>query len=277
MNSCTPISLRKVQLLQLQVASEVRRICDNNGIKYFLLAGTLLGAIRHGGFIPWDDDIDIGMIREDYNKFVNIAKTELSEKYFLQNWETDILFALPILKIRVNGTKFIELSSANINIHNGISIDIFPFDNIPDNLILQKWQNVKTYILKRLLYAKSNYIFWTEKYTIKKTIFYFLKFISYFVTYKILQKNLFRQMTLFNYDTTQKVVTFGGSYGYRKETLERQWVDNLSVVCFEGEEFLAIKEYDKYLRWLYDDYMTPPPEYKRKSNHKIIEIDFGGY
>lgn len=79
--------LREVQLVQLDILNEVDKICKNNNIKYFLIGGTLLGAVRHGGFIPWDDDLDIAMFREDYNKFLNVCKKELDDAYFSTEYE----------------------------------------------------------------------------------------------------------------------------------------------------------------------------------------------
>ncbi|MDE5990369.1 MAG: LicD family protein, partial [Clostridia bacterium] len=87
--------LRKVQLLQLKIAKEIKRICDKNNIDYILDSGTLLGAVRHKGFIPWDDDMDIAMTREEYNRFIDVAKIELGEEYFFQTWDTDNNYPMP--------------------------------------------------------------------------------------------------------------------------------------------------------------------------------------
>ena len=119
--------LRKVQLVQLEIAKEVKRVCDDNNIKYFLTAGTLLGAVRHRGFIPWDDDLDIGMLRKDYDEFCKIAPKHLNSKYCFQTWDTP-LYPFPFGKVRKNGTIFIE-SKANTSMDVGIYVDILVYND----------------------------------------------------------------------------------------------------------------------------------------------------
>ena len=121
------LKVTQQNLLDLMITLD--GICRKENISYSLHGGTLLGAVRENGFIPWDDDMDIGMLRADYEKFLNVAKEKLNKKYFLQTWDTDEKFALPFAKIRLNGTKYIEHNSKNVDIHNGIYIDIFPYDN----------------------------------------------------------------------------------------------------------------------------------------------------
>ena len=103
--------LRKVQLTQLEIAKEIRRVCEENDIPYFLTCGTLLGAVRHQGFIPWDDDMDVGMLRENYEKFCRIAPEKLKPEYCWQTWYTDPNYALPFGKVRKRGTLFLEAKS----------------------------------------------------------------------------------------------------------------------------------------------------------------------
>ena len=101
-------TLRKVQLVQLEIAKEISRVCDENGIKYFLTGGTLLGAVRHGGFIPWDDDLDIGMFRQDYEKFLEIAPVSLREQYKIIDWNSDQSYPHPMGKVIKKGTLYKE-------------------------------------------------------------------------------------------------------------------------------------------------------------------------
>ena len=117
------------QKVMLEILVEIHRICVENNITYWLEAGTLLGAIRHKGFIPWDDDCDISMPRKDYERFLQIAQEKLPETMFLQTKETDKEYPLPWAKIRKNGTLLIETGeTGEEKYHHGIFVDIFPYD-----------------------------------------------------------------------------------------------------------------------------------------------------
>lgn len=266
--------LQRVHKVQLEMALEVKRICQKHNIKYSIIAGTLLGAARHKGFIPWDDDLDIGMLRNEYEKFINIANKELKGEYFLQTWDTDFGFALPIAKLRKKGTKFIEHNSSKAGLHNGIYIDIFPFDNIPNSTFRQNVQNLITYILKRIILIKKGYELWEGKEYFKKFIYKSINIIAKPLSLKKAKSILFKEMTRFNSNRSISVVTFGGSYGYRKESIKRKWLDSLTTIKFETFEISCPKDYKYYLSYFYGDYMTPPPEDKRYNRHMIIEIEF---
>ncbi|WP_275450129.1 LicD family protein [Thermoclostridium stercorarium] len=134
---------------------EVIRICDKYNINYFIIGGTLLGAIRHKGFIPWDDDLDIGMTRDDYNKFMDVASKELGDEYILQTFFTEENTPFYFAKVRKKNTKFIEEYCKDLDINHGIFIDIFPYDNIPDDKKLRDKQQRKVNFWSQLFIAKS--------------------------------------------------------------------------------------------------------------------------
>src|SRR5690554_5979187 len=148
------LQLAKVHKVQLEIANEVKRICEKNNIKYFMIAGTLLGAVRHRGFIPWDDDLDIGMLRNDYKRFIELAAKELNDTYYLETWYTSSGYGMPFAKIRKNDTRYIEKSSKDVKCHPGIFIDIFPFDNVPNNKVLrlinEYWLKFYQYLILEL-------------------------------------------------------------------------------------------------------------------------------
>ena len=257
------------------MALEISRICEKYNIRYSIIAGTLLGAVRHKGFIPWDDDLDMGMLRDDFNKFIDVCEKELSDEYFLQIWETDPRFALPIAKIRKNGTRFVEENSAGLKLHSGIYIDIFPFDNVPKSRLFQFLQDKITYILKRILLIKMNYKLWEEDEVIKKALYKILKIFSVVLSINYIKSVLYKIMTINNNQESENVVAFGGAYGYKKETLKKKWLEVQLDIDFESTKFSAPADYTDYLEYFYKDYMTPPPEDERHNRHKIIDLSFG--
>ena len=137
--------LRKVQLTQLEIAKEIRRVCDENNIRYFLACGTFLGAVRHQGFIPWDDDMDIGMLRSDYEKFCRIAPQKLKPEDCLQTWYTDPNYSLPFGKVLKRNTPYLESKKTRKLKENGFYVDIFPYDYAPEDPA-----ELNSYVLKLL-------------------------------------------------------------------------------------------------------------------------------
>ena len=136
-------TLKKLHDVELEILQEIIRICKKYDIKYYLAGGTLLGAVRHKGFIPWDDDLDIGMLREDYDKFMKYGIKEIDDKYFIHCDKTDPNYWLPFIKVRKNSTTFVEeLLNKKEVLHNGIFVDIFPMDNC-NNLLLKVIKKLK--------------------------------------------------------------------------------------------------------------------------------------
>ena len=130
------------ELIQLhevlyELLGEIHRICTKHGISYFLIGGSAIGLYYDKAILPWDDDLDIGMTRKDYNRFLSIASKELSSKYFLSYIETDIHTPFFYAKVKKNGTLFVEGRYKKLDMHHGIFVDIFPFDKIPTNITLR--------------------------------------------------------------------------------------------------------------------------------------------
>lgn len=125
-------TLKKAHTCMVEILKEIDRICSKHQITWFLFAGTALGAVRHQGFIPWDDDCDIGMPRKDYEKFLEVAGKELPDTLFLQTKKSDPAYGRPMVKIRMNGTKLVEFDEKmNEKYHQGIFVDVFPYDYFP--------------------------------------------------------------------------------------------------------------------------------------------------
>ncbi len=144
----SPDVLRKIQLVQLEILLEFDRICKENNLPYQLFFGTLLGAIRHKGFIPRDDDVDVCMLRGDYNRFLQLCEDQLNKDYFLQTYKTDKEYIHSFARIRKNNTLALQRIYSKIAMHHGIFIDNFPLDNILPNTLLGKFQYTILYLLE---------------------------------------------------------------------------------------------------------------------------------
>ena len=199
--------LRKVQLVQLEIALEIKRICEEHNIKYFLDSGTLLGAIRHKGFIPWDDDLDIGMEREEYNKFLKVIPDSLGDKFEMQSWENDDHYGHPFIKIRKKNTKYVEMVCPHQKIQ-GIFVDVFPYDIFPEDKDQQRKQGRKIEILKRFLYTKSHYKNWVDSKNFKqkltrRLIYVPFQILSVFISSCVCSKRL-------NISLSDTIISIGG-------------------------------------------------------------------
>lgn len=152
----TDVQLRQMQLIQLEMLCEVNRICRKHGIKYSLDGGTLLGAVRHKGFIPWDDDIDLIMTRSEYQRFYRVAKEEMdAEKFFLQEYRTDPYYYVGYPRIRRNHTVYMRAGHEHMKYHGGVFIDIFILDNVPDHKVMRMFHRMYCFILRKVLWSES--------------------------------------------------------------------------------------------------------------------------
>lgn len=266
-------TLRKVQLVQLEIAKQIDKLCRKNGINYFMIGGTLLGAIRHKGFIPWDDDVDLGMYRSDYDRFVKLA-TEggLPDGLVLQDWNTDPAYGLMFCKVRKLGTKYIENNSRNVNLkYEGIYVDVFPYDNVSDSKIISYIQDKMAFMFKRVILSKLNYLTVSGS---KNMVYFMTKMSVSFIKASWLKWMLNRLVTCCNKKNTQKVVNFGGAYSFEKESTYRTCIGKPKEINFEKQKFMAPCDPDKYLTHVYGDYMKLPPMSDRYNRHKIIEVKF---
>ncbi len=251
-------ALRELQLVELELLEQVDAICTKHGIPYFLDSGTALGAVRHGGFIPWDDDVDIGMLRDDYERFLQVAETELDPKYCLQTRDNEPNFGKYSAKIRKRGTVFPEKGSEKLK-ERGIFIDIYPFDYTDSDikkadrhvnkarrlLLLLRFVQTKDRrgsVVKRILHRVSTFLFREKK----------------------LEDRYLKLCGKYASTPTSNITCF--SYRMARDRNLVFSVAEMVPSCrilFEGREFLIMHGYDYYLRIMYGDYMTLPPEDKR--------------
>ena len=260
------IKLRKVMV---ELLDEFVSICEKNELSYFLTAGTLLGAIRHKGFIPWDDDIDVAMPRKDYEAFLTIFESQNSENYYLLSHkcpQDNIYHYMPFAKLCKKNTIFAEENISESN-YTGIYIDIWPYDNcnrffLPIHTKLLKFFS-KLYPIKRKVHKPVR-----KSYLIITKIFCMLlpsQLMKYFSTTFYL---------IFNNNNTKYITFFTGRYGYKKETHRYDDIYPLSEVCFENKIYKAPKDWNLFLNKLYGDYMTLPPVEKQHT-HNPLYIVFG--
>lgn len=272
-------TLRKVQLIQLEIAKEIKRICDLNGIEYFLDSGTLLGAVRHKGFIPWDDDMDIGMTRGNYEKFLCAAETGLQEKYFLQTWKTDKNYPMPFAKIRLNGTEYIENVFEKANIHQGIYVDVFPYDVWPDSRRKQRKIWRKKSLLQAMITMKCHFTKFKSdsalKYLLKIIMFTLIKFINLFYSKRRLVEKYEKMVKKYNSLESDKLYEQTVNFKFGYWVIRKSCIMGSTQLPFEDEYFKCPENYDGYLKEVYGDYMTLPPEEDRKKGHNILKVDFG--
>ncbi len=264
------VRLREVQQEILDVVVE---ICEKNNLEYFLIGGTCLGAVRHKGFIPWDDDIDIGMPRKSYDKFSEIAKEELGEKYFYQSFATDKDYPYAFAKVRKNNTLFVQKLLADRDMHHGIFIDIFPLDAAPK--AEKGIKHVKKVVINNYIaiapalnYSNSNMI-----HRLKVLVLSILRMLKGGHKTLFSLEDLLRKYSIKDMEDMGNLV---GSARY-KEIMEKTIFfdgDKINTATFEGKEYRVPLELDRYLTNIYGDYMALPPEDKRCSHHGVIDIKF---
>lgn len=266
-------TLRKVQMTQLEIAKEIKRVCEKFSIRYFLYRGTFLGAVRHQGFIPWDDDMDFAMLREDYERFCAIAPRELGDKYFLQTWHSDPNYAHPYGKVRKRGTVYVEAKSKRLE-ENGFYVDVYPLDYAPSDEKQRRKLAFHLLHLYRLKLMKSGYTPWKEESRIvwKKRIGY--------IPYQMVAALLSQQKLISLFEKRIRKVDKSDLL-YEQSAMPvayyfpTQWYADTSDYSFEDTVFPGNQDYDRVLSSLYGDYMTPLPEGKRENRHQIMELDFG--
>jgi lipopolysaccharide cholinephosphotransferase len=262
------VSAKQVQKIQLNILSRVTEFCNRNNIEYFLFGGTLLGAVRHKGFIPWDDDIDIAMVRAEYDKFVRLWKETYHDDLFLQNKDTEPQVHFSYTKIRLNRSLFVEKETANSSMHRGIFIDIFPIDFFPSkpNFIEKLLLITRKYFMAVSLY-KSGYKKMTNKY-----IMVFVKLSEKLFRFKSI--NHFDAWIIKRYDNVQsdKMTSYTSGDGYLKHHVRKEVYENLDYIIFEGKKYKAPVFFDEYLTHVYGDYLELPKPEDRISQHRVLEM-----
>lgn len=262
------VTLTECKKIEIEILDYVTELCNKNNLTYFLGGGTLLGAVRHKGFIPWDDDVDIMMPREDYDKLAQVISNIDNNRFLYLNYKDNNDYYYPFAKVVDKRTKVKELDCKEIK-DLGVYIDIFPIDNVSDDMQENKklFKKYKMYDILLGSYKmpkeelKKNNI-------VKRILRYILKwYMSIFNNYKkVLEKmeNLGKK-----YPNSNTVACITGRY-FEKEIMPKSYIEDFIMAKFEDREYKIPKGYDLYLTKHYGDYMQLPPKEKQVSNHDNI-------
>lgn len=269
--------MKRAWAAEMEIMQEIDRICKENDLQYYAAWGTLLGTIRHKGFIPWDDDMDMGMLREDYERFIEIAPKKLKPEYFLQTWKTDKSYPYAFAKIRKKGTVFIEAVSQKTNAHNEIFVDIFPYDVYPDNETVRTKLMKKIMLLKYSLWMKDGMTPWLRHKSILDRLLVRAKYVPHYFYALTHSRDAMiaeyeKLMPMYNAETSKYYVEQSGGTPFGKWIIPTECFKKFIEVKFEDTMFLVPEKYDLYLKTVYGDYMQLPPVEKRGNWHQIVEV-----
>ena len=266
--------LRQAQKIMLYIMKKIHEVCVKHTIRYWLDYGTLLGAIRHDGFIPWDDDLDIGMMREDYEKFNKVAQAELGDEFFWQTPETDPGCIYEMGKVRLNETIWLEKDCiATGMLHFGLFIDVFPMDPFPANALKRKFMTfLCDKIYRRIILYKI--FLKTSPSFFKRTI---MQIVTKSVPLCVLKSVLRKTVTNLQKYKNKSCLVSKICLDTKRDLCDKSMFDELVLHKFEDVEFYVPARYDERLKMLFNNYMQLPPEDKRYGHHGILKYDFGKY
>lgn len=248
---------RRVQLLQLEMLSEIDRLCKENNLVYYIIAGTLLGAVRHGGFIPWDMDIDIAMFRENYEKLIKEGNKQIDERFFIQSDYSDKNHRASFAKVRANKTLFIEKGNKIMDSHHGFYIDIFPLDDIKETPSRIEYYNAKFLkLLQRVKAFRNGKIYSTK--TSRTIISGIISGLTMVFPKKSINDFIQKRMTKDNNKGFKFVTNYCSKYGILKQFMAKGVYGDSIEIEFEGRKFRAPSKYLYWLERIYGDYMKMP-------------------
>lgn len=256
---------KKVQLRLLEIMEHIDGICQKHSIRYFLICGSALGAVRHKGFIPWDDDLDIGMTWKNYSRFITLCENELDTKKFFLQKEQSEFWPMYYTKIRLNGTVFREPNVIK-GAHEGLFIDVFCLDNIADGRIRSAWQ----YFCSRILIAYSLTKRGYKSSSLKKRI---AMKVSLLLDSRPLRSFFINEVRKYNDRPTERIGHLFGIVRYRKAIFPREYFGHGCSMPFENLTLRVPSATHEYLTKVFGDYMTPPPPEKRVGHEpQMIKI-----
>ena len=263
------VNLDELKQIELDIFIEFDKLCSKLNLRYSMSGGTLLGSVRHQGFIPWDDDIDLFMPRPDYNKLIDYCKNN-ETPFDLLCIETNPNYGYLFGKIMAKNTSIVEEYGNPTNIPMGIYIDIFPIDGLADTYKDAKKQFGKTRFKRELLVAKN----WKRFFRSKTRAWYYepIRFaffvMSRFVSRKKLIESIQKAYINNDFDSLEYGAVICGAYR-EKEIMPKDHFVPYCDMTFENHTFKAIANYDKYLSKIFGNYMQLPPENQRVTHHSF--------
>lgn len=257
--------IRPLQLRILEILCAVDKTCREHGLRYYLWAGTMIGAIRHKGFIPWDDDLDIAMPRPDYDRLIAHAEKWLPAPFEMVCAENDEVYPLPFAKIQDGSTTLIE--RMHLKYLGGIYLDVFPIDGTPDGWLSRKWHFARYQYYKRVLY-----LLFRDPYKHGHGPSSWVPLLCRkLYALKEVQQKIRAILTRYDYNASKWVADYDdGSKGVMAKTV----LGVPTPYDFEGVKVLGVEQYDTYLKNKYGDYMTiPDGDHQRQHNFHLLDLD----
>jgi len=261
MNNIASGDLRKVQLMELDILTEVDRVCRKLDLRYYVIAGTLLGAVRHKGFIPWDSDIDIAMFRDEYEMLITQGNDLINDRFFIQSDHSDVFHKSTLAKVRANGTLYIEKGNKIKGSNNGFYIDVFPLDDIRTEPGRIDYLNAKFIrLLQRVkAFRKGKYCSTTLTRTIAA---FFLSFPTLPIPITVINKFIRARMTKDNGKGYPYVTNYCSKYGIIRQFMPKDIYGTPVEIEFEGKRFPAPEKYLVWLEKIYgENYMRVPEKH----------------
>lgn len=262
--------MNDIQKTEFEILKHTVAICDDLGLKYFLVCGSALGAVKYKGFIPWDDDIDIALYRDDYEIFCKEAQRRLPDYLFLQNSNSDKYFPAFYSKIRDSRTTYIEKSVKGIDMHHGVYIDVFPLDGY-----VNKKSSESSFERKKQLYLRllsTSYDIKFERGIKGKVLDFLLNLTNIKMFYRVINKSFNKFLSSYKIDNSQLVCNHGNWQGRLEYAPKEQYGEGV-MATFEGLSVRIPEKYDEYLTQKYGDWRADLPEDQRVGHHYYTVCD----
>lgn len=271
----TDDQIRALRRAQVELLVEFDRVCKANDLEYFALYGTALGAVRHGGFIPWDDDLDVGMVRSDYDRMTQIINDELGDRFHFQTVRSDPHYGCMFGKLRTVDTRCVDRISFGSPQRGGIFMDVFPLDIKATRRWARFEQRMMRYIGFRLLYLKAGYLFMRGTSLLSRTIQLIARVTIRFIPRRLIIAVMERHSRLGGDEPAAEYVSLYGGYVYDRDTIDPDWIHPLTYVPFEDVTIPMFANSEAYLTQIYDDFRQLPPVEQQVGHHELVELDLG--